>query len=72
MMRRGRVSDQAGSAIPLTLLLGTTLIVMPVMVLVLTLPTSGAASRRRARRSTHRRPGTRDGRQLGRRDFCRR
>ena len=39
MMRRGRVWDQRGSAIPLTLLLGTTLIVMPVMVLVLTLPT---------------------------------
>ena len=39
MMLRGRVWDQRGSAIPLTLLLGTTLIVMPVMVLVLTLPT---------------------------------
>jgi hypothetical protein len=31
--------DQRGSAIPLSLLLGTTLIVMPVMLLVLTLPT---------------------------------
>jgi hypothetical protein len=39
MMLRGRVWDQRGSAVPLTLLLGTTLIVMPVMVLVLTLPT---------------------------------
>jgi hypothetical protein len=39
MMLRGRVWDQRGSAIPLTLLLGTTLIVMPIMVLVLTLPT---------------------------------
>jgi hypothetical protein len=31
--------DQRGSAIPLTLLLGTTFIVLPVMILVLTLPT---------------------------------
>lgn len=31
--------DERGSAIPLTLLLGTTFIVLPVMILVLTLPT---------------------------------
>jgi hypothetical protein len=30
--------DQRGSSIPLTLLLGTTLIVLPVMILILTLP----------------------------------
>jgi hypothetical protein len=37
--RRLRARDQRGSAIPLTLLLGTTFIVLPVMILVLTLPT---------------------------------
>jgi hypothetical protein len=39
MSSKKRSWDQRGSAIPFTLLLGTTLIVMPVMVLVLTLPT---------------------------------
>ena len=39
MSAEGRSCDERGSAIPLTLLLGTTLIVMPVMLLVLTLPT---------------------------------
>jgi hypothetical protein len=33
-----RAPDQSGSATPLTLLLGTTFIVLPVMILVLTLP----------------------------------
>jgi len=35
---RLRAWDQRGSSIPLTLLLGTTFIVLPVMILVLTLP----------------------------------
>jgi hypothetical protein len=39
MTVRSRAWDQRGSAIPFSLLLGTTLIVMPVMLLVLTLPT---------------------------------
>lgn len=38
MKLRPRTWDQRGSAIPLSLLLGTALIVLPVMVLVLTLP----------------------------------
>jgi hypothetical protein len=38
MKLQRRVWDQRGSAIPLSLLLGTALIVLPVMVLVLTLP----------------------------------
>ena len=39
MTARSQRWDQRGSAIPFSLLLGTTLIVMPVMLLVLTLPT---------------------------------
>ncbi len=38
MTLQRRAWDQQGSAIPLSLLLGTALIVLPVMVLVLTLP----------------------------------
>jgi hypothetical protein len=37
--RRGPARDEHGSAIPLTLMLGVSLLVVPVMVLVLTLPT---------------------------------